>query len=167
VNGWIPDSLFAEFVRRMPICTVDVVLFNPEVTKVLLFRRTNEPLKGQWFTLGGRLLKNETFRECALRQAFAESGLTLAPDSLFFGSVFEEIFERSRFGPDIGCHCVNICWGALISEDTPVRMDAQHDRHEWKSVDDASLDPMLQRKIGALVPPAKQAKERLESHTAL
>lgn len=165
--AFIPESLFAEFIRNMPICTVDVLLFNPRVTKVLLFRRTNEPLKGEWFSLGGRISKNETLQQCALRQVYKEAGLTLAPADLFFGTVFDEIFSNSRFGPGVSLHCVNICWGHLLDDGAVIRLDEQHDRCEWRRVNDPSLHPMMKRKIDALLPLAFRAARQAESGLCL
>src|SRR5579864_1541022 len=155
MSAHIAESLFAEFIRNMPLCTVDVMLFNPEVTKVLLFRRNNEPLKGKWFSLGGRLIKGETLKDCALRQARAETGLRLDCDRLFFGGVFDEIFDRSRFEPDVGLHSVNVCWGYLLPEDASVSLDAQHDSHQWNLVKDGSFHPTLRRKLDVLLPLAR------------
>ena len=160
MNGWIPEVLFAEFMRHMPICTVDVALFNADVSEVLLLRRTNPPLNGEWFTLGGRLLKGETVKNCAVRQAHTETGLQLDPGRLFFGSVFDEIFDDSRFGPEIPAHCVNICFGYVLTEPPEIRLDDQHDQYAWKSVYDLTLHPALKRKIGVLLSLARQAKRQ-------
>jgi colanic acid biosynthesis protein WcaH len=143
----------------MPICTVDVILFNPDVTKVLMLRRKNEPLRGEWFSLGGRLLKGEKIRDCALRQARIEAGLNLDPCKLFFGGAFDEFFDRSRFGTNISLHDVNICWGYLLAEDAIVSLDPQHDAHDWKSVC-ASFHQAFRHKLDVLLPVAKSTKER-------
>ena len=43
----------------MPIPTVDVMIFSADCTRTLLFQRRNRPIKDVWYSLGGRLRKNE------------------------------------------------------------------------------------------------------------
>ena len=140
----------------MPICTVDVVLFDRDSTHVLLFLRKNQPAQGEWYTPGGRLLKNESLTDCALRQMQLEAGLSLDSHRLFFGTVVNEIFDDSESNQDNTYHTVAICWGCLLAGDEHITLDAQHDRCEWKAVDDHTLHPFVRRRIAALLPLARR-----------
>lgn len=150
MDHWIPETLFSDIVAKMPVCTVDLALFNNDGAEVLVFRRSDPPLKGQWFTLGGRLRKNETLRDCAVRQAKAEADLTVDPNALFFGGAFDEIHDESRFGRNITYHCVNICWGYILSGSPPIQLDGQHHEYAWRPINDRDFHPMLSRKLHAL-----------------
>lgn len=151
-SAWIPDELYQEVVRFLPLCTVDLVVFNPALTQVLLFLRQNRPLQGEWFSLGGRLLKNETIQECALRQARAEAGLELSPERLVRGPVFDEFFPDSRYGPEFPSHTVNVCLGYVLEQEQIVRLDGQHSSFGWHAIDEQGLHPLLTRKIDAMLP---------------
>ena len=56
--------------------TVDVFVFSADLSKTLLFLRTMPPVQNQWYSIGGRLLKNEPLR--------------VAPSELVLGGVVEE-----------------------------------------------------------------------------
>jgi colanic acid biosynthesis protein WcaH len=147
MDGSIPEDLYRTIVAELPICTVDVALFDREAEQALVFRRSQSPLEGRWFTLGGRLHKNESLLDCALRQARLEAGLILAADRLVFGGTFEEIHQDSRFGQGITYHSVNICWGYSLTEDVEIRLDRQHDAYAWKPVSSSEFHRLLSRKL--------------------
>ena len=72
----LPIEKYQELMDTSPVCCVDMLFFNGDKTKTLLFKRENEPMKGSYFSIGGRLLKNEKMEDCAVRQAFREAGLS-------------------------------------------------------------------------------------------
>jgi colanic acid biosynthesis protein WcaH len=67
INTYFSDQDYRMIIQSVPICTVDLVIFNPEMTQTLLFKRQNKPLQNIYFTAGGRLFKNETLENCAIR----------------------------------------------------------------------------------------------------
>jgi mutator protein MutT len=48
-------------------------------TKVLLVRRVQEPLKGEWSLPGGALELGETMQQGVVREVLEETGLTVVP----------------------------------------------------------------------------------------
>ena len=48
-KNYIEENLYKEIIKSIPVVTVDVLLFNNDLTKTLLFKRANAPLKGQFF----------------------------------------------------------------------------------------------------------------------
>ena len=146
----IPDVLYRDILKHVPVPTVDIVVFNPSRTKVLLFRRTNKPLKGVYFTPGGRLYKGERLLAAALRKAQQEVGIALTPRKLFLGGITEEIFPDSAF-PGVSSHTINTCYGYVLTEsETHFALDSQHDRHRWFSVRDKKLHPLIKHRLQAL-----------------
>lgn len=130
-----------------PICTVDVLFFNSDKTKTLLFRRENEPMKGTYFSAGGRLFKNELLADCAVRQAFREAGLVIEKDGLTLGGTKEQINPNSAF-EGVSYHAVDIFYGYIIDEDAEIKLDSQHSDYKWFSVSDDTLHPFLKDIIG-------------------
>jgi ADP-ribose pyrophosphatase YjhB (NUDIX family) len=57
-------------------------------TKVLLVRRGQEPLKGEWSLPGGALELGETLQQGVVREVLEETGLIVAPDGII------EILDR-------------------------------------------------------------------------
>ena len=61
-----------------PAVTADCVVITKEPEpRVLLIQRGNEPFKGQWAFPGGFMNMDETAEQCAVRELFEETALTV------------------------------------------------------------------------------------------
>ncbi|KAJ1631913.1 hypothetical protein T492DRAFT_992350 [Pavlovales sp. CCMP2436] len=60
----ISDAAYRQTLYKLPMPTCDVLMINPTRNATLLFKRANRPVKGVWYSLGGRVLKNETLAGC-------------------------------------------------------------------------------------------------------
>jgi len=69
-----------------PLLGVGAVIVRNE--QVLVVRRANPPLKGEWSIPGGLVETGETTREALVREIREETGLTVEPVE------FIEVFER-------------------------------------------------------------------------
>ncbi len=69
----IPDNLYQQILENMPIFCIDFILYHNN--KVLLTKRTQEPAKDQLWIQGGRVLKNERFKDAVQRLAKRELGI--------------------------------------------------------------------------------------------
>ncbi len=63
-----------------PIIGVGAVVIDD--SKVLLVRRGQEPLKGEWSLPGGALELGETLQQGVVRELLEETGLTVVPDGI-------------------------------------------------------------------------------------
>ena len=63
----IPKEFYKEILKVIPIVCVDIVICNSKGL-YLLVKRKNEPLKGWWWVVGGRVLHGETAKEAAARK---------------------------------------------------------------------------------------------------
>jgi ADP-ribose pyrophosphatase YjhB (NUDIX family) len=70
----------------VPIVGVGAVVIDG--TKVLLVRRGQEPLKGEWSLPGGALELGETLQQGVVREVLEETGLIVAPGGII------EILDR-------------------------------------------------------------------------
>lgn len=148
MNNFLPLEKYRELLDISPICTVDVLFFNNDKTKTLLFKRENEPMKGTYFSAGGRLFKNELLEDCAVRQALREAGLVINKEGLMFGGVHEQLNPNSIFD-GVSYHAVDIFYGYIIDEDAKIKLDSQHSDHKWFSVSDDTLHPFLKTIIAS------------------
>jgi ADP-ribose pyrophosphatase YjhB (NUDIX family) len=103
--------------------------------KVLLVRRGQEPLKGEWSLPGGALELGETLREGMVREVLEETGLNVVPVAIV------EVLDRITLGEPSGrvryhyvlvdflCH---VAGGTLLggSDAEEARWVAQEDVHE-------------------------------------
>ena len=124
----IPDHFYREIISAIPIVCVDLVLRN-EAGKVLLARRKNEPLKDQWWVVGGRIHSGESARQACIRKTFEETGLKI--DELQFIGFYEDLFDKNSFNVDKPYHTLSLVFEARITNKQTVHLDAQHSEWAW------------------------------------
>jgi len=98
---------FKTVVENTPLVSIDLCLVCDG--QVLLGKRTNEPLKGEWFTPGGRILKNETWQDALLRIVEMELGLSgIAVEDFSLMGMWDHFYNNSAVDQDISTHYVNL-----------------------------------------------------------
>ena len=151
MNMTIEEKLYRQCVDLLPIVTVDVLVFDEDLTQTVLFRRENKPLQGLYYSIGGRVYKNENILNAAIRISKSEAGLELNKGDLIFGGVTEEIFHDSSF-EGINAHNMNIFYGLTIKKkDLIITCDKQHSGYKWFNIEDQNLHPYLIQKIFTLL----------------
>ncbi|OGH69088.1 MAG: hypothetical protein A2754_01780 [Candidatus Magasanikbacteria bacterium RIFCSPHIGHO2_01_FULL_47_8] len=112
----------------VPTC-VDVAVVN--AGRILLCQRTIQPLKGQWWMIGGRMLPGESPTEAASRKLAQDTGITIAPGAFVFLGVSSTVFVvRNEPPQENGSHTVNLTYGVELSDEhlSNLRLDA----HEYE-----------------------------------
>jgi len=142
----IEESLYKKIIHCMPICTVDIIFVDCVKKKILLGKRTNEPLKEVYYSIGGRLRKNEKFKNAACRIAKDELGVVLKSDKLVLGGVMDEQFSNSMF-EDESLFSVNIFYYYRVNNQNKYTLDKQHSEISWFNYNDPTLHPNLQSKL--------------------
>jgi len=138
---------YRELFNISPICTVDVLFFNKDMTKIILFKRNNEPLRGVYFSTGGRLFKNERFLDGAVRQCMREIGVRIVKNKLIWGGVQEELHPNSIFD-GVSYHAIAISYGYIVDENKlKPKMDDQHSEYKWFLVKDKRIHPYMKMRI--------------------
>ena len=90
----IEAKLYKKIVELVPILCVDVILIYK--SKFVLVKRKDEPLKGRWWIVGGRALKDEKTLDTAKRKVLAEIGGT-ARNFKRIG-IYEDSYMKSAWG---------------------------------------------------------------------
>lgn len=142
----VPQAIYQMLMETSPICTIDILFFNPEKTHTLLGRRTNEPYKNTFYAFGGRLRKNETFEEAAIRIAEKETGIKIAPEDIRFAGILNEINGNSLFD-GTNYHAVDLYFACVVPLDVRVDLDSQHGEYQWFNVSDEDLYPNIKTRI--------------------
>ena len=147
----IPPELFTTILRSVPICTVDVLFFNKKMDKIVLFKRNNDPLRDVYFSMGGRLLKNETMLDCAKRQIRREVGINPVEVDLEMGGVQEEIHDSSAFD-NATYHAIAIFYYCVVDEDGfQPTLDTQHEDSKWFPINDEGIHPLIRSRIDKII----------------
>jgi|SRR3989338_2125603 len=92
-KGNIPLLLYKKILGLMPIPCVDLVFKSGN--DVYLFKRSYEPAKNEWWLVGGRINRWETFEEAAVRKAKEEIGVDVKIIKII--GVYEIFFPVNRF----------------------------------------------------------------------
>ena len=124
--GYLTGDLFKTIIEHTPLVSVDIIV--KQEGKVLLGKRVNKPALGYWFTLGGRVLKNERIQDAIHRICNMEMGIISYENPKFIG-VFEHLYDDSIFDA-VSTHYVNLGYEIEVSglEDLPAD---QHNAYRW------------------------------------
>ena len=115
-----------------PIVGVGAVVIDG--TKVLLVRRGNEPLKGEWSLPGGALEVGETLQQGVVREVLEETGVTVAPAGVV--EILDRIVRDEESGR-VRYHYVLIDFVCRVSSGSPL-VGSDADEVLW--VDRAMLE---------------------------
>jgi colanic acid biosynthesis protein WcaH len=124
----IPEQLYKQILSVIPIICVDIVIRNVR-GQYLLVRRNNEPLKGDLWVVGGRILQGETARKACIRKTLEEIGLAIT--DLHFLGIYEDIFDKNSFEVPGPYHTISIVFETLIAVSESINLDSQHSDWGW------------------------------------
>ncbi len=121
---------FKKVIEFVPLVSIDLCLIFQE--SILLGLRKNEPLKNNWFTPGGRILKNEPWDKCISRIASLELGLReYHPRDFKLMGIWDHFYENSLVSKNISTHYVNLPHYLKLHEKPKLKKDSQHSKLEW------------------------------------
>lgn len=118
----IPYEQYKRLIEVLPILCVDVVITNSS-GKYLLLKRANQPRKGQWWVIGGRVLKEETLEQAVARKVWQESALKI--QILYPIGYYEEFSLDNPFGLSTPYHAVSIVFEAVVEDGVDIKLDEQ------------------------------------------
>jgi len=124
----IPKGRYIQILKNLPILCVDVIVLN-EKGEYLLVKRANEPKKGRWWVVGGRVLKGESLEQAVIRKVKEEAGRRVK-DIQPVG-YFELIDGVNPFGPLFKYHTTSVVFTAAIDGKGPIKLDAQSSQFKF------------------------------------
>ena len=123
------DQIFKTVVDSTPLVSIDILLKKDN--KVLLGRRVNKPAQGYFFSIGGRINKNETIDNAMARVALNELNIYLKSTPEFIG-VFEHFYDDSMY-ENVSTHYVNLAYEYEVEEVLNLPTE-QHNEYQWFTV---------------------------------
>lgn len=121
----IDDDLYHKILSNVPIACVDVLL--EDRGKVLLLKRTEEPMAGRWWFPGGRVAKGEAFGQAAARKMREECGIAIRTEG--FLGYWEETFPIGRYGEPV--HSIMLCFKASRISVSKITLNSEHSEYKW------------------------------------
>ena len=126
----LEPEAFKFIIENTPLVSIDLCLVHKGY--ILLGKRNNQPLKGEWFTPGGRVFKNEPWQGCIQRVARSELGLSIRDPFCFrLMGVWDHFYEDSAMDENISTHYINLPHYLCLSERPDFSTDQQHRCVSW------------------------------------
>ena len=127
----LDDITFKTIIDSAPLISIDILLKKDG--KVLLGKRVNKPAQGYFFSMGGRVNKNEAIANAMARIAKNELNIELKYIPKFIG-VFEHFYDDSIY-KDVSTHYVNLAYEYEVKEVLNLPTE-QHNEYQWFSIDE-------------------------------
>lgn len=126
----LDSQTFKIVIENTPLVSIDLCLvYNGQI---LLGKRNNEPLKGTWFTPGGRIYKNESWQNALLRIVRMELGLRdIGVGQFSLMGVWDHFYNNSAPDQNTSTHYVNLPHYAEFRSKPPIVLDDQHSEFTW------------------------------------
>lgn len=122
---FISKKQYKKVMQNMPVLTVDgIIIYNG---RYLLIKRENEPLKGKYWTPGGRVYKGEKITDALKRKIKEETGLDIKIISLM--GFYEDFYKKNEFNIDF-VHTVSFVYSAIANTDKVI-LDNQSNGYKW------------------------------------
>ena len=126
----LDPQTFKIVTENTPLVSIDLCLICNG--QILLGKRSNEPLKGRWFTPGGRIHKNETWQDALLRIAEVELGLSdIAVEDFTLMGMWDHCYNNSALDQNTSTHYVNLPHYAECKSKPQITLDDQHGEFKW------------------------------------
>jgi len=131
----LDDKTFKCIVKNTPLVSIDFLI--EKEGKYLLGKRVNPPAKGYYFTIGGRIFKNETIENAKNRILKDELNLTINTLNLTlkFIGIYEHFYNDSIFGKNISTHYINLAYLFKLPFEIENLSKKQHSEYKWFSKD--------------------------------
>ena len=130
----IQADIFKTVVENIPLVSIDFIVQRMSDEKILLGKRVNKPALEYYFTLGGRILKNETMKDAKKRIFKNEIGIDLSFETKFLG-IFEHFYDDSIFD-NTSTHYINFGYLVQIESAFTSLPKEQHSEYKWLSIDE-------------------------------
>jgi colanic acid biosynthesis protein WcaH len=125
LSMFIPEENYSKILKMMPIFCVDFLIKCKD--KYLFIKRNQEPLKGVYWVIGGRLRYRETIQEFAKRSQMREIGRYFPNFKLIGFSNY--IFEQSP--ESRATHTPSVLYLVEVDEIFEPKFDETHSDFIW------------------------------------
>ena len=138
-ESFLDAQTFKVVIKNTPLVSIDLCLICDN--QLLLGMRNNFPLKGEWFTPGGRIHKNETWQHALLRIVKDELGLyNIAVGDFVMMGMWDHFYKNSALDQNTSTHYVNLPHYLWLQLKPEINLDDQHDEFRWFDLGVVSSD---------------------------
>jgi len=106
-NSYLSEKLFNRIMKCLPIVSVEAMIVTDD--GLLLLKRNNKPVKGEWWFPGGRIHKGESLLDALRREVKEETNLEISNCKLI--NVYSRVLPERH---DITIAYLCSCSGKVI-----------------------------------------------------
>ncbi len=125
----LSKEIFKTVVQNAPLVSIDFIITNNK-DEILLGKRLNKPALGYYFTLGGRIFKDEHMKDAMKRIAKEEAGINIENFEPEFLGIFEHFYDNSFVDDNISTHYINFGYKIKVNKLTNLPKK-QHNEYRW------------------------------------
>ena len=125
---------FINIIEKTPLVSIDLIIRDED--HVLLGKRSNAPAKNYWFVPGGRIFKNEKWKDALSRIANDELNISISHENTKIIDIFDHIYKDNFLEQTgVNTHYIVIALEVFVNKDEIGRIDGdgQHQSFEWMS----------------------------------
>jgi colanic acid biosynthesis protein WcaH len=139
---YIPEKLYKKIMEYLPIPCVDIVVKTGN--RFLLTKRTQVPLKGQWWLPGGKIFFNENLTDALKRKLAEELNLKKFQQIKFLGPG-EIKFKKGHFG--IPEHDITLVYLVILGKKHAenIKLDKTASEYKWFNKVQNNFHPYLKK----------------------
>lgn len=138
-------NTFKIVIENTPLVSIDFIIENNE-SKYLLGKRVNKPAKGYWFTLGGRIFKNEKIEDAIKRLSKKEFNHKITKEKITFYGTFEHFYDNSFADKSISTHYIVLVYKLKIEENLSLPKD-EHCEYNYFSKDEIMSNSYIHKYV--------------------
>jgi colanic acid biosynthesis protein WcaH len=124
----LPDHIYQTIISNSVNLCTDIFLYHKD--KMLLVRRTQEPCKGIFWPIGGRIHKGETAEQASRRKIKEEIGIDFKGPLLPIG-FYEDQYTANSFVENIHYHTLSIVFRGQIDDISNISLDKTSDDYDF------------------------------------
>ena len=128
IDNFIPENEYNNIIKKLPIFCIDFLIRCEE--RYLLLKRVEEPMKGTYWVIGGRLRFKESIKDFSMRIQKKEIGRYFLNFKLigFSNYIFDSKTESRAI------HTPTLLYEIIVDEMFEPDLDQNHSDYYW-SVD--------------------------------
>ena len=132
-KGFTSEKEYLTIIENSQIISLDLVI-NDSQGNILLGKRTEEVAKGMWFVPGGRMRKNEMFKDACKRITNQELGYEIVYTREL--GVYHQLYPNNYKNHDFSSHYITFAVGFSWENNLLIKHDNQHEELKWWSISD-------------------------------
>ncbi len=141
----LDEKIFKIVINATPLISIDILVKNED--QILLGKRINKPAKGYFFSIGGRVMKNETINQ-AIKRIISDELNIQQKSTPNFISAFEHFYNDGVYD-DVSTHYVGLLYEYEDRDiiDLKNLPRDQHEEYKWFSINQIMTDSQVHKNV--------------------